>query len=83
MVLADNAGVVNEAPVNKELPPLEALYQLNVGEEAADEAVSAVLLPLHIMVAPDTPLTLGIGFTVTGVITEVLLQPLLFVTVTV
>ena len=58
------AGVVKAAPVNKRLPPVAASYHLKLVLETNEAAVNVVVDPVHTLVVPLTPLTVGVGLTV-------------------
>jgi hypothetical protein len=47
VAFAVKAGVVNDAPVAMEVPPVAWVYQLNVVPGAFDVAVNAIVLPAH------------------------------------
>ena len=67
MVLADNTGVVNTAPVNTTLLSAASLYQVNTGlVTVVLDAVNVVPEPLHIDVVPVVVISLAnaIGFTI-------------------
>ena len=67
MVVAEIEGVVNEFPVPKEVPPVEAAYQLTV---PADGVAPRVTVPVPQREPAVVPVMVGVVVTVA--VTEVL-----------
>jgi hypothetical protein len=63
VVVAEMLGVVKEVPVPKDVPPVAAVYQFIVPEDAVAPNVT---MPVPHLLPGVTALTEGVGFTVTA-----------------